>query len=311
MDSHLIGQTAAILTAFLWTLNSILFAAAGRRIGALSVNAFRIVIAVVLLALTHLILLGTFVPDANQAQWFYLGLSGIIGLGIGDFGYFCSLVTLGPRKSVLLMGMAPIFSLIAAIYILEEFPAFWAYVGVAVTLVGVFIVIIERKTVLMPTTEGHIPRRQLALGLFAGVVGAVGQGVGLVISKYGMEHVADSSSSSLDPLSATLMRMVVAGIFIWVVVLLSGKMRPVLRSARNKEGIKRTLGGASFGPFLGGWMSMVAISYTYTGVASTLMSLMPVMVIPVVWVLYKQKTNWQGIVGAVIAVVGVAILFLL
>ena len=310
MDPHFIGQTAAIFTAFLWTLNSLLFAAAGRRIGALSVNAFRIVMAVVLLALAHLILLGTFVPDANRAQWFYLGLSGIIGLGIGDFGYFGALVMIGPRKSVLLMGMAPIFSVITAIYVLEEFPGFWVYIGIAVTLMGVFIVIIERKPSLTTPGEQHIPKRQFALGLFAGLVGAVGQGVGLVISKYGMENVADQSSSSLDPLSATLMRMVVAGIFIWIVVVLSGRLRPVLSSTQNKEAIKRTFGGATFGPFLGVWMSMVAISYTYTGVASTLMSLMPVMVIPVVWVLYKQKTNWQGIVGAVIAVVGVAILFL-
>jgi len=311
MDPHLTGQTAAILTSFLWTLNSILFAAAGRRIGALSVNAFRIVMAVVLLGVAHLVLLGTLVPDANQAQWLFLGLSGIIGLGIGDFGYFGALVLIGPRKSVLLMAMAPIFSVVAAIYVLDEFPAFWAYVGIAVTLIGVCIVIIERKAPEASTVEPHTTKRQLALGLFAGLVGAVGQGVGLVVSKYGMENAANSASSSLDPLSATLIRMVVAGIFIWAVVAVSGRIRPVLGSVRHKAAIKRTFGGATLGPFLGVWMSMVAISYTYTGVASTLMSLMPVMVIPIVWILYKQRINWQGITGAVIAVVGVAILFLL
>jgi len=139
----------------------------------------------------------------------------------------------------------------------------------------------------------------------------VGQGFGLVISKYGMEDAADAGSSSLDPLSATLIRMVIAGVFIWVVVLVTGRSRPVLRATEDKEAMKRTLGGAALGPFLGVWMSMVAISYTLTGVASTLMSLMPVMVIPLVWVLYKQRTKGQGITGAVIAVVGVAILFLL
>ena len=46
------------------------------------------------------------------------------------------------------------------------------------------------------------------------------------------------------------------------------------------------------------------------GVAQTLLSLMPVMIIPVVWYLFKQRTSWRGVVGAVVAVVGVAVLFL-
>ena len=311
MDTQLIGQAAAVFTSFLWTLNSILFAAAGRRIGALSVNAFRIVMAAVFLALAHIFLLGTMLPDANNAQWIYLGLSGIIGLGIGDFGYFGALVKIGPRRSVLLMALAPIFSVIAAFFVLDEKAGAWTYIGISVTLLGVIIVILERRPATHAVVEPHIPKKQMMVGVFAGVVGSVGQGFGLVISKYGMEDAADAGSSSLDPLSATLIRMVIAGVFIWVVVLVTGRSRPVLKAVEDKEAMKRTLGGAALGPFLGVWMSMVAISYTLTGVASTLMSLMPVMVIPLVWVLYKQRTNWQGIAGAVIAVVGVAILFLM
>jgi drug/metabolite transporter (DMT)-like permease len=85
----------------------------------------------------------------------------------------------------------------------------------------------------------------------------------------------------------------------------------VLESSQDKKGITRTIGGAVTGPFLGVWLSMVAVTYTVAGVAATLMSLMPVMIIPVVWILYKQKTSWRGILGAGIAVIGVAILFLM
>jgi drug/metabolite transporter (DMT)-like permease len=55
---------------------------------------------------------------------------------------------------------------------------------------------------------------------------------------------------------------------------------------------------------------MVAVTYAETGVAQTLMSLMPVLIIPAVWILYRQRTSWRGILGAVIAVFGVSILFL-
>jgi len=56
---------------------------------------------------------------------------------------------------------------------------------------------------------------------------------------------------------------------------------------------------------------MIAVTYTQAGIAQTLLSLMPVMIIPVVCLLYKQKTSWRGILGAVTAIIGVAIIFLI
>jgi drug/metabolite transporter (DMT)-like permease len=73
--------------------------------------------------------------------------------------------------------------------------------------------------------------------------------------------------------------------------------------------MKYTSAGALVGPFLGMTLSLVAISETATGIASTLTSLMPVFIIPVVWIIYREKTSWRGIIGAIIAVIGVAILF--
>jgi drug/metabolite transporter (DMT)-like permease len=83
-----------------------------------------------------------------------------------------------------------------------------------------------------------------------------------------------------------------------------------LESSKDKKGIIGTFGGAVTGPFLGVWLSMVAVTYTKAGVAATLMSLMPVLIIPVVWILFRQKTSGRGILGAGIAFIGVAILFL-
>jgi drug/metabolite transporter (DMT)-like permease len=72
-----------------------------------------------------------------------------------------------------------------------------------------------------------------------------------------------------------------------------------------------TAAAAFIGPFLGVTLSMVAVTYTETGIAQTLMSLMPVLIIPLVWIVHKQRTSWRGMLGAVIAVIGVAILFLI
>jgi drug/metabolite transporter (DMT)-like permease len=306
MEPHLIGETAAIATAVLWTACSIFFAAAGKRIGALSVNAYRIAMAVGLLALAHLVRFGTVVPPADQTQWFYMGLSGLAGLALGDFGYFGALVFIGPRRGVLLMSMAPIFAAVSGYYILGEVLMRWDVVGIAVTLLGVALVVLEKEN---HSSEASIPARHKLYGLLAGLGGAIGQGLGLVISKYGM-LMAGGGGSTLNPLSATLVRMIVAAGFVWFFVVVSGRLPAVLAARRDSHAIKRTFAGAASGPFVGVWLSMVAVTYAVAGVAATLMALMPVIVIPVVWILYRERTNWRGIVGAAVAFTGVAILFL-
>jgi drug/metabolite transporter (DMT)-like permease len=86
---------------------------------------------------------------------------------------------------------------------------------------------------------------------------------------------------------------------------------PSLRVAiKSKEGISNVTMGAFLGPFLGITLSMVAVTYTQTGVAQTLMSLMPVLIIPTLWIRYRQRTSWRGILGAAVAVIGIAVLFL-
>ncbi len=324
MEDHLIGESAAIIVAVLWTACSILFASAGRRIGALSVNAIRLVFAVLLLSTAHLIIFGTYMPDANNAQYGYMALSGVIGLALGDFGYFGTLVILGPRKGVLLMSMAPIFSAISAYFILDEVLGAWTIVGIALTLAGVMIVVMERvpdpgEENAKESPKGKMDegkgndhhRRTVMIGVLMGLGGAVGQGLGLVVSKYGMINAASDGADPLDPLSATLIRMVAAVIFVWISVAMFGKLPTVLGAMKNRPAMKRTFAGAATGPFMGVWLSMIAVSYTVAGVAATLMATMPLIVIPVVWFLYGERTNARGVIGAVVAFVGVAILFLL
>jgi drug/metabolite transporter (DMT)-like permease len=308
MTSHLIGETAAVSTAALWTACSILFASAGRRIGALSVNAYRIAMAVGLLGTAHVVIFGTIAPHANSAQWFYLGLSGVAGLALGDFGYFGALIFLGPRRGVLLMSISPIFAAVTAYLVLGEVLAGWDLVGIAVTLCGVTWVVIEKEE---HSNENPIPSRQKIYGILSGLGGAIGQGLGLVISKYGMLVAGGEASQPLNPLSAAFLRMIVAAAFVWLAVTVSGRLPRVIGARRETAAISRTFAGAVTGPFAGVWLSMVAVTNAVAGVAATLMSLMPVMVIPVLWVLYRQRTSPRGIMGAAIAFAGVAILFLI
>lgn len=305
MDLNLLGQTAALITAGLWTFNSLFFTEAGRRIGSISVNAYRIVMAVGFLFIAHTAVLGSLLPPASGGQWFWIGLSGIIGLGIGDFGLFAAFVLIGPRRSVLLMALSPIFASITALLLLGETISLPGIAGIAITLTGVVSVILEKEPFIV---EHRLSQKREMWGVVLALIGAIGQGTGLVLAKKGIYYEA---GMILNPLSTTLIRMLFGAVFVWGAILFAGRTGELRRALGNKEGLQYTAAGAFIGPFLGVTFSMLAVAYTQAGIAQTLMSLMPVFIIPVVWALYRQRTSVRGVLGAIVAVTGVAILFLI
>jgi drug/metabolite transporter (DMT)-like permease len=304
MDANLVGEAAALATAALWTFGTLLFTTASRKIGPLSVNAYRIVMAVGFLIVAHVILFGTVIPNAGNEHWLWLGISGIIGLGIGDLGLFSAFITLGPRRSLLVMALSPIFASLGAYALSAETIPPTAIAGMSVTLAGTIFVILERED---RSGEQAATTSLKLRGFTLALVGAAGQGIGLAFSKKGINL---DPNAPIDPLSAALMRMMFGAFFVWISMATLGKMPALRRALSERSGMKNTAAGAFIGPFLGMTLSMVAVTFTQAGIAQTLMSLMPVMIIPVVWAVNKQKTSWRGITGAMIAVVGVAIIFL-
>ncbi len=311
MDMYLVGASAAVFTSALWTINAILFTSAGKRIGAISVNAWRILFAVILLWATQILVFGKLFPDATSEQWFWIGLSGIIGLGVGDFGLFASFVIIGTRRSVLMMSLSAIFASIAAFFLFDETLQMVAVVGIAVTLTGVIMVIIEDET---KSDERKLSKKEKTWGIFLALVGAIGQGLGLAFLKKGMllYPAADGLNEAMSlAVTSTLIRMMLGAVFVWVVVTIWGKLPEIKEALKDKKGMKYVTAGSFIGPFIGVTLSTLAAYLVEVGVAQTLLSLMPVFIIPVVWLLFKQRTSWRGVVGAFIAVAGVAILFLL
>jgi len=134
LNLSVVGESAALVTSCLWTISSLIFTSAGKKIGSLSVNAYRTLMAIGFLVVTHVILLGTILPLASNGQWFWMGASGVVGLGVGDSGLFAAYVTIGPRRSVLVMALAPIFASVGAYLMLGEVISALAIVGIAITL---------------------------------------------------------------------------------------------------------------------------------------------------------------------------------
>jgi drug/metabolite transporter (DMT)-like permease len=278
-------------------VTALAFEAAGRRIGSLALNLIRLVPALVLLSLYSWLVRGVAFPvDASAHAWLWLSLSGVVGFTVGDLCLFRAFVRVGARVSMLLMATVPLLTTVLGLLIMGELLSVRQLLGMLLTVAGVSSVARERR----PDAAGQLQRLPLG-GILLALGGAAGQALGLVLSKLGM--------GAYDAFAATQIR-VLAGIIGLAVVFTAIGWWPRVRAAlADRSALVPTGIGAFFGPFLGVSLSLVAIKYTYAGVAATLMALVPVLIIPVSVLLFGEKVSRTAVLGAVVAVAGTALLF--
>jgi drug/metabolite transporter (DMT)-like permease len=177
------------------------------------------------------------------------------------------------------------------------------WLGMTITITGIIIVILKREK---SELNGSIKRKFKSVyslpGILLALGGALGQAAGLVLSKKGM--------GSYDAFSASQIR-VLAGIAGFSILFIFMKRWPrVWTALKNLPAMRRITLGAFFGPFLGVSFSLLAVQHTETGIAATLMSIVPVLIIAPAVILFHEKVNPKEILGAVITVAGVALFFL-
>lgn len=294
------GELAGLATSLFWALSSVFFTRGGQRVGSVNVNRIRLVLAVILIMLAHLVTQGTLLPlNASPERWLWLGLSGLVGLAIGDTFLFQAYVLVGNRLGTLLLGLSPVIgALIAWIFLGERLSA--AQVGgILVSIGGVALVVLTSRS----SNGAPHDRRRFILGILCGLGGAIGQAAGLVLAKKGL-------AGDFPAVSGVAIRMLAAMVVIWAVALVLGQMRSTLAAARNPAALGVIGAGAVVGPFIGVWLSLVAVQLTYVGIASTLTSLAPIFVLPISALVFKESVNRWAVLGTLVAIAGVAIIFL-
>jgi drug/metabolite transporter (DMT)-like permease len=166
----------------------------------------------------------------------------------------------------------------------------------------VVLVVLKREKLDTNLKNNRFKFNYPVSGILLAFGGSVGQAVGLVLSKYGMGDYNAFAASQIR---------VLAGLFGFTLIFIFMKRWGRLKkSLSDKKGMGFTVLGSVFGPFLGVSFSLLAIQYTNTGVASTIMSIVPVLIIPPAVLFFKEKINLKEVIGSVMAVCGVAILFL-
>lgn len=293
-----IGELAALGTALCWNIVGIAFESAGKKVGSLTVNYIRLILGFIFICIASFFTRGLFFPvDATIDNWIWLSISGFIGFFLGDMFLFQSYVEIGSRISSLIMATSPPITALLGYLILGERLKPIGILGMIITLIGISIVILSRDT-----DDKKIKISLSAKGLLFAFLGSVGQAIGLIFSKIGM--------GDYNTFAATQIRIIAGFIAFTVFILYLKKFKDVRNAFYDKDSMKLITIGALFGPFIGVSLSLVSIKYTTAGISSIITSISPVTIIPFSLLILKEKIKPKEILGAVISVIGVAVLFI-
>jgi len=297
LESH-IGLLAALAAALCWTVTAVAFESAGKKVGSISVNLIRLVIAFILLSMFNLFTRGMILPiDSSASTWMWLSISGIIGFVIGDLFLFQAYVEIGSRISMLLMSTVPPITAITGFIIMGERITPLGILGMIITIAGIALVILTKSP-----DEKRVKLSHPLKGLIYAFIGALGQAFGLVFSKFGM--------GSYNPFAATQIRIIAAIIGFSIVITVTKNWGKLFKALNHTKAMKYISVGSFFGPFIGVSLSLLAVQHAPTGIVSTITSITPILLIPVSIIIFKEKIYLREIVGAVISLIGISLLFI-
>jgi len=297
MISH-IGEFAALCVAIVWTITALSFEYAANRVGSLNVNIIRLPLAFLFLTIFNFFTRPYAFPvDAGSHQWIWLTISGLVGFVIGDLFLFKSFMFIGSRFSMLVMTTVPLLTALIGWFSMGERLTILSFIGMVLTIGGIIIALNSHRD-----KETNKFSKNSIKGILFAFGGAVGQSGGLILSKIGMQGYNAFASSQI--------RIIAGTVGFLIIMLFMGRLKKIAFAFKNREGMKGIIIGSFFGPFIGVSLSLFAIQHANTGVASTIMSIVPILIIPPSVIFFKQKVTILEIVGAVLSVIGVAMFFI-
>jgi len=289
------GELAALGAAFFWATAAVLFRGIGVHIPPLVLNFLKGIVALSLLIPT-VALRGEILTSVDPLGLFLLLLSGIVGIGLGDTAFFASLNRLGERQTVLVVEtLAPPLAVIIAWVALHEILPPQGFFGIAMTVAGVGWVIAER------TSRSQVHDQQLRSGIHLGLMAALFQAVGAVLSRGALVNF------DISPLMSTLVRLIGGTLVLVFLIPIRGQsfFPKGLRSGRVWGPV---IVATVLGTYLGLLFQQISFKFTSAGIAQALLGTSALFVLPYV-ILRGERVSFRAFLGALVAVCGICILF--
>ena len=304
-----LGELISIGVAFSWTATALLSEFGSKRLGNLTLNVLRMALALLFSMAMFWVVTGVPLPSGGTMEAYgWLLLSGLVGYVIGDFCLFQCYIIIGSRYGQLFMTLAPLAAAQMAWLTLGQEMTRMSIVAMLVTLFGIGISVLGRG-------EHHKVTLKLPLnGVLFAIGAALCQGIGLVLSKIGMDHYETSAVANtpswMIPFSANFFRCIAGIVGFTLLLYFREGFSPLRDALHDRKGLSVATATTIFGPFVGVAFSLMALQYTAAGIASTLMAMTPIIILlPSYW-LFHKKITWRAVLGAVISVIGVSLFFL-
>lgn len=295
------GELAALGTSVAWTFTSLCFEFAAKRIGTIGLNILRLLAALIIYTIVGIIFQGEALPlQESPKVWFWLSLSGLVGFVFGDVFLFQSYIYIGARTTQLIFVTSPVITAVMGYIIFGETIAPLGMLGMALVFISIMFVVIYKKASgqNMPSQKSVYRMK----GIIFAVLAALGQSAGLILSKIG---APDSNA-----MNAAHIRVIAGLIGFIIVAFVIKKIDEPIRGFKDKQALKILSLGALLGPFAGVSLALAAMQRTSSGIAATLMGLVPIMVLLPDSLIKKERIRRKEIIGAVGAVIGAALIFI-
>jgi drug/metabolite transporter (DMT)-like permease len=296
------GEYYGIITAICWAFGIFPFTLSTKYFQATHVNLMRLVLAVLVLSpfimlKENLSLSNLFLLPGYQ-NWLWLGLSGVVGLALGDYFSFSAFKAIGARNSSIFSTLAPGTAIIFGYLMLDEKINLIGFLGIFITVAGIIYISLQKK---------DQASKMSLKGIGHAIGAALCQGAGLVLAKKAFEN----NLQIIAPFHAAWLRIMCSVFVLLMLSLFNKEIKTITRNVlkpENKKGLVYLSLGTLSGTVLGLTFAMQTISTIDSAVAQTIFSLVPVFAIPLAYLFHKEKITVRIIIGAILAITGVIVL---
>jgi drug/metabolite transporter (DMT)-like permease len=290
------GQVACLTAALGWAIAVTLFRGPIESYGARTINLSKCLLAAALQGLTVLIL-GQATSLANADRWslLLLGGSGVIGLVFGDTALFAAVARIGVQRTLLLQTLAPVFTVIIASVWLGEQMTGSMLIGGSLILAGIALVVAPRRAATSVNVKG-----KLTPGIALAVIAALGQALGIVMAKSGME--------SIPVLAASFFRLAMAGLGLLVIEAATGRLGRLRQLVKDRPALNRAIPATFVGTYLSLFLMMAGVAMAPAAMAAVLLSTPPIFSLFLEVFLKKRRLTTRDLVGTLVSIGGVYVL---
>lgn len=288
-----LGEILALICALMWASAVILYKSAGDSLRANTLNLIKNSFALCLLIPTALIVEGFAFPSLNLQQWLIVAVSGYIGIAVADTFFLQALRNLGAGRTAIIASLYSPFVVILSVLFLGERLAVWQWLGFALVLLGILVVVYQRH-------YSEVDRKQLIKGFLFAASSVFFTASSIVVMKPVLVNDGFFWLVTLRMLAG------LAGMLIYLV--LRGQVRQTVSEVvEGQHRWKQIIAGSLFGSYLALLFWVGGFKYADASVASVLNETANIFIVMMAWLFLKEAFTIRKLIGILMTFFGVVI----